>query len=88
MQCNLTFAIAADGSTVHVSEVERGAACGYTCPGCGKALVARKGTEVQYHFAHADGEECKHGYRRMPGYMLTFPKRRYQNDSHSSGLVQ
>ncbi|MBE6759599.1 MAG: hypothetical protein E7554_05845 [Ruminococcaceae bacterium] len=63
MQCNLTFAIAADGSTVHVSEVERGAACGCTCPGCGKALVARKGTEVQYHFAHSDGEECKHGYR-------------------------
>lgn len=63
MQCNLTFAIAPDGDTVHVSEVQRGAACGCVCPGCGKPLVARKGAEVEHHFAHADGEECRHGYR-------------------------
>ena len=63
MQCNLTFALTADGRAVHISEVERGAACGCVCPGCGKPLIARKGTEVEHHFAHADGEECKHGYR-------------------------
>lgn len=63
MQCNLTFALTADGRTVHISEVERGAACGCVCPGCSRPLIARKGTEVGHHFAHADGEECKHGYR-------------------------
>ncbi len=63
MQCNLTFALTAGGDTVHISEVQRGAECGCVCPGCGRPLIARKGTEVEHHFAHADGEECKNGYR-------------------------
>ncbi len=63
MQCNLTFALIPDGRVLHISEAERGAACGCICPGCGKPLVARKGSEVEHHFAHADGDECRHGYR-------------------------
>lgn len=63
MKCELTYALTADGRVVHISEAERGAACGCVCPGCGGALIARKGSEVEHHFAHAGGEECKHGYR-------------------------
>lgn len=44
---------------LHVSEVERGAACGCVCPACGGNLVARKGEINIHHFAHADGRECR-----------------------------
>jgi hypothetical protein len=45
-------------SVVHVSSVERGIACGCTCPACGQALVAKKGPVLEHHFAHATGTEC------------------------------
>ncbi len=32
--------------------IERGLACGCTCPSCGTALVARQGDERIHHFAH------------------------------------
>lgn len=48
-----------NGSIVHVSKVERGLACGCTCPGCGHSLVARKGNKVTPHFAHYKGQECE-----------------------------
>lgn len=49
-----------DGVLTHVGEVEAGKACGCTCPGCGAPLVAKKGTKVVHHFAHATGADCEH----------------------------
>jgi hypothetical protein len=47
-----------DDILVHISQVERGLACGCVCPQCNKPLVARKGSEVAHHFAHRAGPEC------------------------------
>lgn len=49
----LAFGRRWDGRIIHISDAERGSACGCTCPGCGRKLVAHKGAEVQHHFAHA-----------------------------------
>lgn len=49
----LAFGRRWDGRIIHISDAERGSACGCACPGCGRKLVAHKGTEVQHHFAHA-----------------------------------
>ena len=46
------------GSLVHISEVERGLACGCSCPACGEGLVARQGEKRQPHFAHQSGSAC------------------------------
>lgn len=48
-------------SLVHISEVPSGAACMCMCPGCAAPLVAKKGTEVDHHFAHANGADCERG---------------------------
>src|SRR5439155_26889683 len=45
------------GAIVHVSEVARGLACGCVCD-CGDALIARKGTHRQHHFAHLHDSDC------------------------------
>ncbi|WP_190234209.1 competence protein CoiA family protein [Mesorhizobium sp. M4A.F.Ca.ET.050.02.1.1] len=45
----------------HISEVQRGIACGCNCPACGGRLVARKGDENVPHFGHDDGEVCGGG---------------------------
>lgn len=56
-----------DKSTGHITEVAnvpRGAACGCVCPSCGAELLARQGTEKEWHFAHnfrstdKPAEEC------------------------------
>lgn len=47
-----------DGRLVHVSKVERGAACGCVCPVCRVPLVARKGASKAHHFAHESGSGC------------------------------
>jgi len=52
----------ADAQMVAPDEVARGAACNCLCPGCDKPVVARHGTEREWHFAHAKGEACEHGY--------------------------
>lgn len=49
------------GTLVSPNQVARGAACGCTCPACGLALLAKKGTVRAHHFAHASGAECAHG---------------------------
>ena len=43
-------------------EVPRGAACNCICPGCNKPVIARQGTEREWHFAHAKGDACQEGY--------------------------
>lgn len=60
---DITYALK-DGKPVHVSEVERGMACGCTCAACGEPLVARKGKVKAHHFAHkSDGNSCGYGYQ-------------------------
>ena len=39
----LVYAFNADGKLVHISEVEKGKACGCRCPACNEPLIARKG---------------------------------------------
>lgn len=46
------------GTIVHVSEVARGLDCCCICARCGEALVARKGTHRQHHFAHFRESDC------------------------------
>jgi hypothetical protein len=51
-----------------IGEVERGAACGCSCPECGSPLVAKQGSEKDWHFAHEGGQErpeCEAGATNM-----------------------
>lgn len=55
------------GNFVDVHEVANGAACGCICPSCSVPLVARQGSEKQWHFAHESRgtheqarEECEY----------------------------
>lgn len=45
------------GKLIHISLVERGLACGCSCPGCGVLLVAKKGSTA-HHFAHHVSTVC------------------------------
>lgn len=51
-----------DGKLVSPDEVMRGRACNCFCPGCNIAVLAKQGTEREWHFAHAKGEKCEEGY--------------------------
>lgn len=51
----------ADARMVHISEVERGLACGCVCPHCGAPLIAYKGEKKVDHFGHQPGAECAAG---------------------------
>ena len=51
-----------DGKLVSPDEVERGRACNCICPGCNIAVLAKQGTEREWHFAHSKGEKCDEGY--------------------------
>ena len=52
-----------DGQVVTVDSVERGLACGCTCPKCSGRLEARQGDEREHYFAHDDGLDCGVGYQ-------------------------
>ncbi|MBL8484120.1 MAG: hypothetical protein JNJ60_18125 [Rhodocyclaceae bacterium] len=56
-----SFAIAKDGQIVSVADVERGQACGCTCPACNAPLIARQGDVRVWHFAHALPSDCPGG---------------------------
>jgi hypothetical protein len=45
---------------VSPDQVESGLACGCICPGCQAPLIAKKGMQVVWHFAH-DGAACDTG---------------------------
>jgi len=51
-----------DSNLVSPDEVSRGAACNCLCPGCDRPVIARQGTEREWHFAHAKGGDCQQGY--------------------------
>lgn len=55
----LTYGLDEQGQLAHISEVERGDACGCLCPACNSPLRAKKGEVVQHHFAHVNAE-CEH----------------------------
>lgn len=42
----------ADGSLVGPEAVDRGAACGCSCPSCGLPLIANQGKDKTWHFSH------------------------------------
>lgn len=52
---------AADGRLLHIDGVPSGLACNCICPGCGRQMVAKKGSVQAHHFAHyaqQDGRTC------------------------------
>ncbi|WP_181763166.1 competence protein CoiA family protein [Mesorhizobium sp. B2-4-13] len=60
-RAQLVYGLRPDGTLAHISEVQRGIACGCNCPACGGRLVARKGDENVPHFGHDEGEACGGG---------------------------
>ena len=50
----------AEDKAVHVSEVQRGLACGCVCADCAGKLIARQGRQRDHHFAHYTQTDC-HG---------------------------
>ena len=57
------------GRIVSVYDVDKGLACGCTCPKCGQPLKARKGDVRVYHFAHHGDQQCA-GAAEVTLYML------------------
>ncbi len=49
------------GEILHISQVQRGKACGCVCAKCNEVLEARKGEERRHHFAHVSNYECVFG---------------------------
>ena len=45
-------------SLVSVNDVPSGLKCNCVCPECKSSLVAKKGKNLQWHFAHANNAEC------------------------------
>ena len=54
---SLYVALDHSGATRYVGDVPRGAACGCICPACRSPLVARRGEEREWHFAHEARQE-------------------------------
>lgn len=51
-----------NGEPVDIHQVEKGLACGCTCPECHSPLIARKGEQKVHHFAHQAGAVCQNAY--------------------------
>lgn len=61
-RAQLVYGLRPDGTLAHISEVQRGLACGCVCPACHGSLVARLKDDHQVpHFAHHGGEACGGG---------------------------
>lgn len=57
----LPFGLNANNVLVHISDVERGKACGCICPSCQSPLIAAKGNKRQHHFKHDADCDCESG---------------------------
>lgn len=57
-EAKLVYGVDALGVMRHISEVERGDACGCTCPACEAGLTARKGPDNVHHFGHQASSSC------------------------------
>ncbi|KAA0089771.1 hypothetical protein CIW54_07160 [Paraburkholderia sp. T12-10] len=53
-----SFAVARGGKIAHISEVDRGRACGCTCAACDRPVVAKQGARNAWHFAHDASGSC------------------------------
>lgn len=61
-RAQLVYGLRPDGTLAHITEVQRGLACGCVCPACNGQLVARTKDDHQVpHFAHNSGEACGGG---------------------------
>lgn len=59
VEVKIPFGKTLSGAPISVDAVERGLACECFCFSCGARLVARKGEQLQHHFAHyAEPESC------------------------------
>jgi len=68
LMIRLFAGLGSNGAMRFIGEVERGAACGCSCPECGSPLVAKQGNEKEWHFAHEGGQErpeCEAGAINM-----------------------
>ncbi|WP_039912988.1 competence protein CoiA family protein [Cellvibrio mixtus] len=54
----LGWGLHASGRMRHIEMAERGKKCDCVCPDCGSPLIAKKGDQVVWHFAHAVPIEC------------------------------
>lgn len=54
----IPFAVSSTGAAADVRGVERGLACGCTCPSCGEPVIAKQGQDRTWHFAHQSGAAC------------------------------
>ena len=50
------------GELVSPEQVSRGLSCDCSCPGCGRPVLAKQGTEKVWHFAHEKASHCSNGY--------------------------
>jgi len=48
-----------EDKAVHVSEVQRGLACGCVCADCGGKFIAKQGRQRDHHFAHYTQTNCR-----------------------------
>lgn len=65
MSALLTMAKNKEGNLVHIHDVPNGLKCGCFCPHCKAPLVAKNGGDElkrDYHFAHANGNECENSF--------------------------
>lgn len=57
----LVYGLGADGTILHISQVDRGLQCGCRCPACEQVLMAKKGPVQLHHFAHHNANAaCAH----------------------------
>ncbi|NEV76602.1 hypothetical protein DYI24_06050 [Rhodopseudomonas sp. BR0C11] len=57
-EAKLVYGVDALGVMRHISEVQRGDACGCDCPACNAPLTARKGHDNVHHFGHQASTSC------------------------------
>ena len=61
----LPYGMVLNDRLLHISEVEKGLACGCVCPSCRGNLIANKGSIKTHHFAHHSDRACVAAYETM-----------------------
>lgn len=62
MALRIPFALrTSDGRAVDATQVLNGRECGCVCPGCGRRVDAKQGTQIAWHFAHSTSAACVNG---------------------------
>lgn len=93
----LEYGVDTNGTLVHISQSPQGRVS-LNCPYCGRSLIARKGQQLEHHFAH-DGETCRDASRDFAALDLPLYDRfhlhlsprtwealqRFHNDSYFAG---